>query len=123
MMFDTLAAIKHLVTTGRVRSLAVTTATRSPVVPEVPTMMEAGLPGYQTSSWGGILAPAGTPKAVVDKLNAQINKILAEPDVRERLRNLGIEPAGGTPEQFGKYIQTELTKWAKVASDAGIQPE
>ncbi|MES2007467.1 MAG: tripartite tricarboxylate transporter substrate binding protein [Pseudomonadota bacterium] len=123
LMFDTVAAIGPQVKGGKVRPLAVTTAKRSSAAPQVPTMAQAGLPGYETSTWGGVLAPAGTPKAVVDKLNAEINKALASPDVRERLQNAGIEPAGGTPAQFASFLQVEMGKWAKVAKDAGIQPE
>ncbi|WP_416050636.1 tripartite tricarboxylate transporter substrate binding protein [Cupriavidus basilensis] len=123
LMFDTVAAIGPQVKGGKVRPLAVTTTKRSSAAPQVPTMAQAGLPGYETSTWGGVLAPAGTPKAVVDKLNAEINKALASPDVRERLQNAGIEPAGGTPAQFASFLQVEMGKWAKVAKDAGIQPE
>jgi len=123
LMFDTVAAVNTQVKSDKVRALAVTTAKRSAVAADVPTMAEAGMPGYETSTWGGILAPAGTPKAVVAKLNAEINKALSAPDVRQRLQEAGIEVAGGTPEQFTSFIQLEMTKWAKVAKDAGIQPE
>jgi tripartite-type tricarboxylate transporter receptor subunit TctC len=123
MMFDTVAAINTQVKSDKVRALAVTTAKRSSAAPNVPTMAEAGMAGYETSTWGGILAPAGTPKAVVAKLNADINKALNSPDVRQRLADAGIEVGGGTPEQFSGFIQSEMVKWAKVAKDAGIQPE
>jgi tripartite-type tricarboxylate transporter receptor subunit TctC len=86
-------------------------------------MAEAGLPGYETSTWGGVLAPANTPKDVVAKLNAEFNKVLAEPDIRKKLNDAGIETAGGTPQQFADFIQSEMKKWAKVAKDANIQPE
>jgi tripartite-type tricarboxylate transporter receptor subunit TctC len=101
----------------------VTTAKRASVAPNVPTMAEAGMPGYETSTWGGLLAPAGTPKAVVAKLNTEVNKILQMPDVRQRLMDAGIEPGGGTPQQFNDFLGTEMVKWAKVAKDAGITPE
>ena len=123
LMFDTVAAINVQVKAGTVRALAVTTAKRSSVAPSVQTMAEAGFAGYETSTWGGVLAPAGTPRAVVAKLNAEINKILVMPDVRQRLLEAGIEPAGGTPQQFSDFLGREMTKWAKVAKDAGIQPE
>ncbi|MDB5847141.1 MAG: transporter substrate-binding protein [Rhodoferax sp.] len=123
MMFDTVAAINMQVKAGAVRALAVTTVKRASVAPTVPTMAEAGMPGYETSTWGGLLAPAGTPKAVVAKLNAEVNKILQMPDVRQRLVDAGIEPGGGTPQQFTDFIGTEMVKWAKVAKDAGITPE
>jgi tripartite-type tricarboxylate transporter receptor subunit TctC len=123
LMFDTVTAINPHVKSGAVRALAVTTAKRSAAAPDVPTMAEAGLKGYETSTWGGILAPAGTPKDVVDKLNAEMNKALAAPDVRQRMLDAGIEPAGGTPQQFAAFIQSEMVKWGKVAKTAGIQPE
>jgi tripartite-type tricarboxylate transporter receptor subunit TctC len=123
MMFDTVAAINVQIKAGRVRALAVTTPKRSSVLPDVPTMAEAGLPGYETSTWGGLLAPAGTPKAVVAKLNAEVNRILALPDVRKTLQDAGIEPGNGTPQQFSDFIATEMVKWAKVAKGANIQPE
>ncbi|MEJ8852194.1 tripartite tricarboxylate transporter substrate binding protein [Variovorax rhizosphaerae] len=123
LMFDTVAAANVQIKAGRLRALAVTTAKRSSVLPDVPTMQEAGVAGYETSTWGGLLAPAGTPKATVTKLNAEVNRILALPDVRKTLQENGIEPGGGTPQQFGDFIGTEMVKWAKVAKDAGIQPE
>jgi len=123
LMFDTVAAIAGQIKGGNVRALAVTTATRSAVLPDVPTMAEAGLKGYETSTWGGLVAPAGTPKDVVAKLNAEANKALAAPDVREKLAAAGIEPAGGTPAQFNSFIQSEMTRWGKVAKAAGVEPE
>ncbi|KWR91454.1 tripartite tricarboxylate transporter substrate binding protein [Cupriavidus sp. IDO] len=123
LMFDTVAAIGPQVKAGKVRALAVTTTKRAAIAPQVPTMAEAGLPGYDTSTWGGVLAPAGTPRAVIDKLNAAINQALAAPDMRERLLAAGIEPAGGSPAEFAGFIQSEMVKWAKVARNAGIQPE
>jgi tripartite-type tricarboxylate transporter receptor subunit TctC len=123
MMFDTVAAINIQVKSDKVRALAVTTAKRSAAAPTVPTMAEAGLSGYETSTWGGILAPAGTPKAVVARLNTEINKALNAPDVLQRLQEAGIEVGGGTPQQFTGFIQAEMVKWAKVAKDAGIQAE
>lgn len=110
LMIDTVAAINPLVKGGSVKALSVTTAKRSAAAPEVPTMAEAGLPGYETSTWGGVLAPAGTPKDVVAKLNAEINKALAAPDVVAKLNGAGIEVAGGPPQVFGEFIQTEMKK-------------
>ena len=123
LMFDTVAAIAGQVKGGNVRALAVTTATRSAALPDLPTMAEAGMKGYETSTWGGLLAPAGTPKDVVTKLNAEANKALASADVRDKLIAAGIEPVGGTPAQFNSFIQSEMTRWAKVAQAAGVQPE
>ncbi len=123
LMFDTVAAVNPQVRAGKVRALAVTTARRASVAPDVPTMAEAGFPDYQTSTWGGVLAPAGTPKAVVDKLNAEMNKALAAPDVRQKLQEAGIEVGGGSPRDYADFIASEMVKWAKVARGAGIQPE
>ena len=123
LMFDTVAAIAPQVKAGSVRGLAVTTAKRSAVFPELPTMQEAGIAGYDTSTWGGLLAPAGTPKDVIAKLNAEVVKALAAPDVREALAKAGIEPAGGSAAQFDEFIRAEMTRWAKVAQAAGVQPE
>jgi tripartite-type tricarboxylate transporter receptor subunit TctC len=123
LMFDTVAAIAGQIKGGNVRPIAVTTATRSGVLPDVPTMAEAGLKGYETSTWGGLLAPAGTPKDVVAKLNAEANKALAAPDVREKLAAAGIEPAGGSAAQFAAFIQSEMQRWAQVAKAAGVEPE
>ena len=123
LMFDTLAAVSSQVKAGGMRAIAVTTSTRASTLPNVPTMAEAGLPGYETSTWGGLLAPAGTPKPVVAKIATEVTRILALPDVKQKLVDNGVEPVGGTPEQFNAFIGKEMIKWAKVAKDAGIQPE
>jgi len=123
LMFDTVAAVNVQIKANRVRALAVSTAKRSSILPELPTMAEAGLPGFDTSTWGGLLAPAGTPRATVAKLNTEVNRILALPDVRKPLQDAGIEPGGGTPEQFRDFIQSEMVKWAKIAKGANLQPE
>jgi tripartite-type tricarboxylate transporter receptor subunit TctC len=123
LMFDTVAAIAPQIKGGKVRALAVTTARRSSVLPELPTMIEAGVKGYDTSTWGGLLAPAGTPKDVIARLNAEANKALAAPDVKAQLTGSGIEPAGGTPQQFSDFITSEMQRWAKVAKAAGVEPE
>ena len=123
LMFETVAAMNVQIKASRVHALAVTTAKRSSILPDVPTMAEAGMPGFDTSTWGGLLAPAGTPKATVAKLNTEVNRILALPDVRKTLEDAGIEPGSGTPQQFGDFIQSEMVKWAKVAKGANIQPE
>ena len=123
LMFDTVAATNVQIKAGRLKAYAVTTGKRSSTLPDIPTMQEAGIAGYETSTWGGLLAPAGTPKAVVDKINAEVVRILAMPDVRKTLQDNGIEPGGGSPARFGEFIQAEMLKWGKVAKDAGIQPE
>lgn len=123
LMFDTLTATSAQIKSGKLRALAVTTPKRLAMLPDVPTVAESGLPGYETSTWGGLLAPAGTPATTVARLNTEVNRILMLPDVRQRFESAGMEPGGGTPQQFGAFIVSEMTKWAKVASQAGIQPE
>ena len=108
---------------GRLRGLAVSSAVRSATAPELPTVAEAGVPGYEAAQWYGVLAPAGTPPDIVKRLNAELVRILHLPDVKERLAGDGAEPVGDSPEQFGQYIRSELVKWAKVAREAGIRPE
>ena len=123
MIFDTITAVQGHVRSGALRGIAVTTASRSSAMPELPTIAESGLPGYEASTWGGILAPAGTPKDVVAKLNGSINAALKMEDVRKRLMGAGIEIQGGTPEQFAYVIRNEIDKWGRVTKAAGIQPE
>ena len=123
MIFDTVTAILPHVQSGGVRALAVTTTKRSVALPDLPTIAESGMAGYDANTWGGILAPAGTPKDIVAKLNAEINKALAAEDVRAKLVASGIDIQGGTPAEFAGYIKAEVAKWAKVTKDAGIEPE
>jgi tripartite-type tricarboxylate transporter receptor subunit TctC len=123
MIFDTITAVQGHVKSGALRGIAVTTAKRSSAMPELPTIAESGLAGYDASTWGGILAPAGTPKPVVARLNSSINAALKEEDVRKRLMGAGIEIQGGTPEQFAAVIRDEVEKWGRVTKAAGIQPE
>src|SRR5437762_7786671 len=123
MIFDTITAVRGHVKSGTLRGIAVTTLARSSAMPELPTIAESGLPGYDASTWGGILAPAGTPKEVVAKLNGAINSVLKQDDVRVRLMGAGIEIQGGTPEQFGEVIKAEIDKWGRIVKEAGIQPE
>jgi tripartite-type tricarboxylate transporter receptor subunit TctC len=123
LIFDTITAIQGHVKSGAVRGVAVTTTARSSAFPDLPTISEAALPGYDASTWGGILAPAGTPKDVVSKLNAAINAALKAEDVQAKLTVAGIQIQGGTPEQFGNVIKAEVEKWGKVVKEAGIQPE
>ena len=123
MIFDTITAVQGHVKSGTLRGIAVTTAKRSSAMPDLPTIAESGLPGYDASTWGGILAPAGTPKDVVAKLNSTINAALKMDDVRARLTGAGIEIQGGTPEQFAAVIRNEIDKWGRVTKAAGIQPE
>ena len=124
MIFDPLPAIRAHVKAGSLRGLAVTTLTRSSAMPELPTIAESpGMAGYDASTWGGVLAPAGTPKEIVDKLNVAINNALKMDDVKTRLTGAGIEIQGGTPRHFGNVIQGEVDKWGRIVKEAGIQPE
>jgi tripartite-type tricarboxylate transporter receptor subunit TctC len=123
MIFDTISAIQTHAKSGAVRGIAVTTSARSSAFPELPTISEAALKGYEANTWGGILAPAGTPKDVIAKLNAAINAALKAEDVQAKLTGAGIQIQGGTPEQFAAVIQSEIDKWGKVVKGAGIQPE
>lgn len=119
IMFDNMpSAISH-VKAGQLRPLAVTTAQRSPALPDVPTIAEAGVPGYEATSWFGLLAPAKTPAPVVAKLNASILKALADPDVKKKLLEQGAEPAGETPAQFAAFIASETVKWGKIVKQSG----
>lgn len=104
----------------RLRALAVTTAQRSPVLPGVPTVAESGLTGYEVTQWSGMLAPAGTPPAIIARLNAEIDKIMQKPLVRERLVADGAQPGGGSPEKFGTFIKADIAKWSKVVKSAGL---
>ena len=110
-----------LVKSGRLRALAVTSRSRVPAMPELPTVSESGLKGYESSQWYGMLAPAGTPPDVLNLLNAQIAKIMHAPDMKGRMTAEGLVAVGSTREQFATHIQTELTKWAKVIKDSGAK--
>lgn len=109
-----------LMRSGKLRALAVTSATRLPQLPDVPTMAEAGFPAFEVSSWQGLLAPAGTPPAIVSKLQQEIARILALPEVRERFAAVAAEPVASTPAQFRAHIESEIARWAAVANRAGL---
>jgi len=119
MMFDNMPSALPYVKSGKLRALAVTSARRSPAMPELPTIAEAGVKGYEASSWFGMLAPAGTPKDVVAKANGAILKSLSTPDIKEKLSSQGAAPAGDTPEKFAAFIRAEIDKWAKVVKASG----
>jgi tripartite-type tricarboxylate transporter receptor subunit TctC len=123
LMFSSVVAILPHVKAGKLRALAVTGAKRLASMPELPTIAESGLPGYEASSWYGILAPAGTPHDIVAKLNAELNRALDQPDVRNSLLAEGAEPAGGSPEQFAVHIRTEKERLGKIIRDANIRME
>ena len=108
---------------GRVRALAVTTAQRTPLAPDLPTVAESGLPGFETVAWFGLFAPAGTPREIVDKLRDEVAKIIQQPDVRERIATLGGEPVGNTPAAFAGIVRDDVAKWKKVARDAKISAD
>ena len=121
LMFDNILSVLSHVKGGRLIALAVSTARRSPVAPELPTVAESGLPGFDVGIWFGVLAPANTPAKIVTALNREIVRILQTPDMRERLSGQGAEPIGGTPNRFAEHIKAEMTKWGKVIKDAGIR--
>ena len=123
LMFATSLSVQPHIKSEKLRALAVTTAKRSRLMPELPTIAEAGVPGFEAMTWHGVLTTGGTPPAIVNKLNAEINRILQLPDVRERLGSLGAEIIGGTPKEFADHIQREIPKWAKVIKDAGVRLE
>jgi tripartite-type tricarboxylate transporter receptor subunit TctC len=116
------AMIPHI-KSGKLRALAVTSPRRTPLFPELPTAAEAGLPGFEIVSWGGMFAPAATPTAIVTKLNQGINAALQSAEVKERFSRFGVEPAGGTPQELSKLLASEVRRWSKVIADAGIPKE
>src|SRR5712692_857148 len=106
---------------GRIRALAVSTAKRSAFAPDLPTVAEAGLPGFDVFGWNGLLAPAGTPQPVIGKLHGEIIKVLQLPEVRERIATFGFEPVGNTPEEFGEFVKADIAQWARVAKESGAR--
>ncbi|MGE5523584.1 MAG: tripartite tricarboxylate transporter substrate binding protein [Rhodospirillaceae bacterium] len=108
---------------GKLRALAVATSKRLPLLPDLPTIAEAGVPGYEATQWYGVLAPAGTPKPIVAKLNAEMAKAIKGPDVREKLAADAAEPVGNSPEEFGAFIKKEIARWAPVVKASGARPE
>jgi len=123
VMFPTTPTVVGYLRAGRLRALGVTTAKRTQALPEVPTISEAGVPGYESTQWFGILAPAGTPRPIIDRLNQEIVRIMQSPAVKQRLTNDGMEIVAGTPEQFGAHIKAETEKWAKVIKAMGLKSE
>lgn len=123
MMFTDIASAKGLLTAGTVRPIAVTTIKRSALMPDVPTVAESGVPDYDLSGWIALFAPTGTPRAVVDRLNAEVTKALQLPDVRTRLLDLGAEPAPMPVAEFAAWTQGEVNKWTRLVKEAGILPE
>ena len=123
LIFDSMPSAMPHVKSGKIRALAVTTAKRSPTVPDLPTVTESGVPGFDISTWYGVWAPAGTPKDIVNKVAGEMAKALQQPAVRERLAALGAEPVGNTPEEFAAYCQSELAKWSKIVKESGAKAD
>jgi tripartite-type tricarboxylate transporter receptor subunit TctC len=121
MMFDAVTAMKGSIDAGQVRALATTGAKRSPVLPDVPTVSEAGVPGYEATIWLGIMAPKGTPQEIVDRLAAEIARIIAKPSIREAWAKQGAVPMIMTPAEFDAFLRRDTDKWAKVIQQAGIK--
>ena len=123
LYFATMPAAMPHVKSGKLQPVAVTSARRSQAMRDLPTIAESGVPGYEASTWYGVLAPAHTPGAVIARLHEGVVKILADPALHEKLTEQGFEPVGNSPEEFGAYIKSEIAKWGKVIRDAGIRPE
>ena len=123
MMFEMGYAALPSIKAGKIRALAVTSSKRLPILPETPTMIEAGVPAFESYNWQGVIVPAGTPREIVERLNRELNAVLSQPATRELITSTGSEVGGGTPEAFAALIRGETEKWAKVVKQAGIKPE
>ena len=123
IMFDAVTAMKGNIEAGQVRALGTTGDKRSTVLPDVPTVSEAGVPGYETTIWLGLMAPKGTPKEIIDRLNAEITKIINKPAIREAWAKQGAVPMTMSPEEFDAFLRRDIEKWAKVTQQAGIKPQ
>ena len=121
--FDNVPNVITQVKAGKLRALAVTSLTRDPSLPDIPTVAESGVPGYEVGVWFGIVAPAGTPPDVTAKLNAELNKILRDPDVKQKFADQGVNPAGGPPERFSEHLRTQIEKWGRVVKESGAKVE
>jgi len=122
LMFAPAQTVMPYVREGRLRALALTGAKRSETLPDLPTVAESGVPGYAAVGWFGLLAPAATPRAIVAKISADANRVLAEREVREKMLGLGADPSGDTPEEFARFIREDQAKWGRLMKDAGITP-
>ena len=123
LMFDSMPSAMPFIASGRLRALAVTSASRSSSLPDVPTMEEAGMPGFRTSTWYGLWAPKNTPQDVVQKLWTESRRVLAEPQIAAQYRRLGAEPVGSTPAEFARYIQAEARKWEEIVKASGARAD
>ncbi len=120
VMFDTPSSMMPQVRAGKIKALGMASEKRLRVAPDVPTLIEAGVPGFASSTWAMVLAPAGTPRDIVEKLSAELNKIIRSPAIQERLDALGVEPGGGSPDEARAFLQREIGKWGKVVRDANV---
>jgi tripartite-type tricarboxylate transporter receptor subunit TctC len=123
MVFATAETAVPQVKAGKIRALGVTTAKRSALLPDLPTIAEGGLPGYEANNWYGLLAPAKTPAAIVERLNREVVKVLNMPNVKEQLFRSGLDASPSTPKEFGAYIKSEMAKWSKVVKASGAKAE
>ena len=123
LVLDQIPASLPQIRAGKMRALAISTPKRSGLLPEVPTAAEAGVPGYDAQSWFGLVAPAGTPREVVQRLHAEVTRVLAVAEVRARIQGIGMEPVGDTPEQFSAHIRSEIERWGRVVRAAGVKAE
>jgi tripartite-type tricarboxylate transporter receptor subunit TctC len=123
MSFDTITTVLPHIKAGKLRALAITTNKRSPALPDVPTLDESGLKGFNLGTWFGILAPAATPKDIITRLNTELVKIINSPDFRKKMDDLGAEPIGNTPEQMERQIKEDTERFAKLVKDAKISAE
>ena len=123
LIFATAASAIPHIQSGQIRALAVTTANRSKLVPDIPTISESGLKGFEANNWYGVVVPAKTPRPIIDRLNREFTAVHKLPDVSELLDKQGLDPAPSTPEAFGVYIKSETGKWAKVVKASGAKPE
>ena len=120
-MFLQYAVAKPHLEAGKLRALATPSGKRSPALGDIPTIAESGLPGFDVQPWFGIVAPAGTPEPIVQRLNAEIGKVMQQPEVRARLASQGAEPTTGTPREFGTFIEAEIARWAQVVKASGAK--
>jgi len=123
LVIDNIPPYLPQVKAGKIRALAVTTAKRTPAAPDLPTVAEAGVPGYEASAWFGLFAPAGTPPEIVSRISAETQRVLKLPDVNERLAGLGAQPAANSPQEYGQFVRDEIAKWAKVIRAANVSIE
>jgi len=123
MTFEALLSTLPHVKAGKLKAIAVTTSTRSSLLPNVPTIAEAGLKGYDANNWYGFLAPARTPQPVIDKLNREMVKVLALPEVKEKLAGVGAEPVGNSPQEFAAVIRADVAKWKRIVQETGAKAE